>query len=215
MKLYTFWRSSAAYRVRIALNLKGISYEDALVHLVKDGGEHKKSDYVAINPQKLVPTLIDDEGSILTQSVAMMEYLEDIQPAPSLLPGSAIERAHIRALTQAISCDIHPVNNLRILQYLTGELGISEEEKMKWYLHWLQVGFEGLETTLSNSNYTGDFCFGNTPTMADCCLIPQVYNARRFNLDLSPYPNIVRIEQNCLKLEAFDKAIPENQSDAG
>lgn len=214
MKLYTFWRSSAAYRVRIALNLKQIPYEDSPLHLVKNGGEHKSEDYIALNPQKLVPALVDDSGNLLTQSMAAIEYLEDVKPSPALLPSNPIERAHVRALSQAVSCDIHPLNNLRVLQYLTGELNLNEDQKAEWYHHWIRIGFEGVEATLESSNYTGEFSFGDTPSMADCCLIPQVYNARRFELDLGDFPIIQRIERNCLSLKAFDQAIPENQIDA-
>ncbi|WP_419904102.1 maleylacetoacetate isomerase [Kiloniella sp.] len=214
MKLYTYWRSTAAYRVRIALNLKGIDYSDAPVHLVKAGGEHLTPEYKKLNPQKLVPTLELKSGQIITQSMAIMEYLDELQPVPALMPASAIERAHVRMLSQIIASDIHPVNNLRILKYLTGDLGINQGQKSQWYQHWIIEGFAAFEKILSDSEYTGKFCFGDKPGLADCCLIPQIYNANRFSIPLEKFPNILRIEQNCLSLPAFDKARPENQNDA-
>ena len=214
MKLYTYWRSSAAYRVRIGLNLKGLGYEDSYVHLVKDGGQQLSDMYKAINPQALVPTLETDEGQYLTQSMAILEYLEETVEGAALLPSDALGRAEVRALALSIACDIHPVNNLRILKYLASELNVSDEEKNTWYRHWIEVGFAGFEKMLAGSKNTGEFCYGDTPGLADICLVPQVYNARRFNVDLSPYPNIVRIDANCQALEAFSKAAPENQGDA-
>ena len=214
MKLYTYWRSSAAYRVRIALNLKGLAYEDAYIHLVRDGGEQLKPAYQELNPQKLVPSLETDEGAILTQSLAMLEYLEETHPDPALMPDGAPDRARIRSLCQLVACDIHPVNNLRILKYLTGPLALSEDQKTEWYRHWVREGFEALECMLSNDPRTGQYCHGDQPGLADCCLVPQVYNARRFNLDMGAYPTISRIDAACMELAAFAKASPEQQGDA-
>ncbi|WP_417782171.1 maleylacetoacetate isomerase [Terasakiella pusilla] len=214
MKLYTYWRSSAAYRVRIGLNLKGMAYQDVYVHLVKDGGEQLKEAYRAINPQALIPALELDDGQCLTQSLAILEYLDEIETKAAFLPEDAVDRAHVRSLALSIACDIHPVNNLRVLKYLSGTLKVSEEEKTEWYRHWVKTGLEALETTLAQSDKTGRFCFGDQPGLADICLVPQVYNAKRFNVDLTPYPNIIRIEENCQSLSAFAKAAPEMQGDA-
>ncbi|RED45765.1 maleylacetoacetate isomerase [Aestuariispira insulae] len=214
MKLYTYWRSSAAYRVRIALNLKGIAYEEAFVHLVRDGGDHLKAAYAALNPQKLVPSLELEDGTVLTQSLAMIDYLEETHPTPALLPDQAVGRARVRGLAQQIACDIHPVNNLRILKYLTGEMGLSDADKTTWYRHWVEVGFEALENSLANSTETGRFCHGDQPGLADCCLVPQVYNARRFDVDMARYPVLAGIDAACLELEAFRQASPEEQGDA-
>jgi len=210
MKLYDYWRSSAAYRVRIALNLKGLAYEHISVHLVKDGGQQHSDDYKAINPQGLVPSLVTDEGDIIPQSLAILEYLEETNPTPALLPVAPLDRAYVRGLADMIACDVHPVNNLRILQYMVTELKVEDEAKMQWYRHWIYKGFDALEERLGEDLY----CYGDTPTLADICLIPQVYNAHRFNCDMSPYPKISRINDACLKLDAFQKAIPENQPDA-
>ncbi len=214
MKLYTYWRSSAAYRVRIALALKGISYESKFIHLVKDGGEQLKPEYEAINPQKLVPSLVLEDGTVLTQSMAILEYLEEMYPEPALLPEKSSDRSYVRALCQSIASDIHPVDNLRVLSYLTGELGVDGDQKMTWYKHWITLGFDAIEKTLKQSGLAGDFCFGDTPTFADICLVPQVYNARRFDMDLSVYPLIAGIDENCLKLDEFVGAQPEKQGDA-
>lgn len=212
MKLYSYYRSSAAYRVRIALNLKQLPYETVGVHLLKNGGEQKQPEYSAKNPQKLVPAL-EDNGQVLTQSLAMIDYLEEIYPTYALLPADAVGRARVRAMAQLIACDIHPLNNLRVLQYLQNQLGVADEAKTEWYCHWVKEGFAALETLLK-SEQTGRFCHGDTPTLADCCLIPQVYNARRFQVDLSPYPTISRIVTECEALPAFQAAAPENQPDA-
>ncbi len=211
MKLYDYFRSSAAYRVRIALNLKGLGYEHIPVNLLK--GEEGETAYQELNPQGLVPTLVDD-GKVLTQSLAICEYLEERYPEPSLLPGDAMERARVRSLAMAVACDIHPVNNLRLLKYLVTELGASEAQKLAWYRHWITEGFEAIEVMLNDSDQTGTFSHGDTPTLADLCLVPQVYNARRFEVDLTPFPSIVRIDNNCLELDAFQKAKPENQPDS-
>jgi len=211
MTLYDYYRSTAAYRVRITLNLKGLSYQQARVNLLQ--GEENGSEYRAVNPQGLVPTLAIGD-LILQQSLAICEYLNELEPEPPLLPGDPLQRAQIRALAQMVVCDIHPVNNLRILKYLVGELGISEAQKLTWYHHWIDEGFRPIEQMLSGTASDGPFCFGNGVTLADICLVPQVYNARRFELDLTPYPNIVQIEQHCLDLGAFQRARPENQPDA-
>lgn len=211
MKLYSYFRSSAAFRVRIALALKNLDYDIVPVHLVNNGGEQKSPEYAAVNPQKLVPALQLDDGTVLTQSLAIMEYLETAYPSPSLLTGDAVKDAKIRAFCQAIACDIHPLNNLRVLQYLTGNFAITDAQKADWYKHWIVEGFAALESQLDGNSR---FCFGDTPTMADCCLIPQVYNAKRFDTDLSNYPKIVRIFDNCMALPAFVTASPERQIDA-
>lgn len=214
MKLYGYFRSSAAYRVRIALNLKGLEYESVPVHLLKDGGQQLSHTYRELNPTALVPTFTDDNVSI-GQSLAIIEYLEEAYPATfRLLPDTYAARARVRSLAQFIACDIHPLNNLRVLKYLTRTLGVNEEAKNEWYLHWVREGFDSLEKMLASSNQTGKFCHGDTPTLADICLVPQVANARRFNLDLTPYPSIVRIDAACNKEDAFIKAAPANQADA-
>ncbi|MCS6099234.1 maleylacetoacetate isomerase [Shewanella baltica] len=215
MKLYGYWRSSAAYRVRIALNLKGISAEQLSVHLVRDGGEQHKAAYSALNPLELVPTLtLDDEldADALSQSLAIIEYLDEIHPQSPLLPASALDRAHVRAMALTVACEIHPLNNLRVLQYLTQTLGVDEAAKNTWYHHWVASGFGALETLLVR--HSGRYCFGDTVTLADLCLVPQVYNAQRFNVDLTPYPNIMRVWTECNQLEAFADAAPERQADA-
>jgi maleylpyruvate isomerase len=220
MKLYHYFRSSASYRVRIALNLKGLDYERVAVHLVKDGGQQLLPAYRAIHADALVPALIDGaddaDGAThtLTQSLAIIEYLDELHLQPSLLAPNAVDRAYVRSLALSIACDIHPLNNLRVLRYLTGELKVSEEQKDAWYRHWCQQGLQALETTLARDPRVGKCCYGDTPTMADCCLIPQLYNARRFNCDLSTMPTILRIEEYCLSLDAFMMASPEKQPDA-
>ena len=213
MKLHTYFRSSAAYRVRIALNLKGIQAEMAPVHLLKDGGEQFSAAYDALNPSHLVP-LLEDGDMRLTQSLAIIEYLDDKHPQPPLLPPDARGRARVRALAQAIASDIHPINNLRVLKYLSEELGVSAEQKGEWYRHWVALGLRALETRLARDSETGRFCHGDTPTVADCCLVPQLYNARRFECDLSAYPTLVAIAARCEELDAFAEARPERQADA-
>ena len=213
MKLHTYFRSSAAYRVRIALHLKGLDYEAVPVHLVRGGGEHRQPAYLGLNPAGLVPAL-EDAGQVLTQSLAIVEYLEETHPQPALLPAAALDRARVRAIAQAIACDIHPVNNLRVLQYLTRELGASEEQKNAWYRHWIGVGLQAVEAMLAGDARTGAFCHGDTPGLADCCLVPQVFNARRFGCELSAMPTVLRIADRCAGLEAFRRAAPEAQPDA-
>jgi maleylpyruvate isomerase len=212
-KLYGYFRSSAAYRVRIALNWKNVPHELALVHLTRAGGEQFSPAYTALNAQQLVPTLQDGDLA-LTQSLAIIEYLDEKYPNPPLMAGKAADRARIRALALAVACEIHPLNNLRVLRYLTGTLGLSEEVKNQWYRHWLEVGLQALEQKLSGEKATGRFCHGDKVTLADVCLVPQLANARRFSIALDAYPALCRIEANCLALEAFSKAAPQNQPDA-
>ncbi|QYJ84965.1 maleylacetoacetate isomerase [Shewanella mesophila] len=213
MKLLGYWRSSAAYRVRIALNLKGLDAELQSVHLVKDGGEQHTAQYASLNPQELVPTLVEgDDEFVLSQSLAIIEYLDEVYPQHQMLPTTPKERALVRAMALSVACEIHPLNNLRVLQYLSGPLGLDETAKTEWYQHWIEQGFTALEKQLAK--YSGTYCFGDNVTLADLCLIPQIYNANRFNVDLSSYPNIIRVGENCNRLEAFIKAAPEQQADA-
>jgi len=211
MRLYTYFRSSAAFRVRIALNLKGLSYEPRFIHLAK--GEHRKPDYDAVNPQGLLPALIDDD-QLVTQSLAIIEYLEETHPSPPLLPRDALGRARVRSLSLLVACEIHPLNNLRTLQYLVRDLGHSEADKNKWYEHWIHDGMAKFEADLARAKGAGKFCHGDTPTVADCCLVPQVFNAQRFNCDLSHAPTALRIFDECMKLDAFQRAQPSRQPDA-
>ena len=213
LTLYSYWRSSAAYRVRIGLNLKGLAYTLAPVHLLRDGGQQHAPDYAALNPQQLVPALRDGER-VLTQSLAILEYLEETRPQAPLLPADAAGRARVRALAQLVACDIHPLNNLRVLQFFDRQWNVPQPERDDWVLHWMREGFTAMETMLAASADTGDYCHGNTPGLADCCLLPQLYNARRFKLDLDAFPTLRRIEAACLQLPAFDAARPENQPDA-
>lgn len=214
LELFTYWRSSAAYRVRIGLNLKGLPYTLAPVHLVRDGGQQHAADYAALNPQHLLPTLRHGERT-LTQSLAILEYLEEAFPeTPSLLPADPADRARVRALAQAVACDVHPLNNLRVMQYLEREWQVEGPRRDEWMRHWMREGFAALETLLAGSAQTGRHCHGDRPGLADCCLLPQLYNAHRFGLDMDPYPTLQRIEQACLALDAFDRARPENQPDA-
>ena len=214
LTLYSYWRSSAAYRVRIGLNLKDLAYEIRPVHLVRDGGMQHGEGYRALNPQQLVPTLVHGDRA-LTQSLAILEYLDETWKATApLLPGTPPERARVRALAQLVACDIHPLNNLRVLQYLRREAGIEQPGIDTWMRHWMHEGLAAMEAMLASSPDTGTFCHGNLPGLADCCLVPQLYNARRFSMDLTPYPTLVRIESDCLMLPAFDVARPERQPDA-
>ncbi len=213
LKLYSYFRSSASYRVRIALELKGLSYEYAPVHLLKDGGQQLQSPYRALNADGIVPTLTDD-GQALIQSMAIIEYLEETHPEPPLLPGNALDRAYVRGLAQEIACEIHPLNNLRVLKYLKHELGVSDEAKDAWYRHWIELGFESLQTNLARAGRMGKFCLGDTPTLADVCLVPQVFNAQRFNIDVTRYPAIAKIFEACMAEPAFQKAAPAAQPDA-
>ncbi|MDE2196140.1 MAG: maleylacetoacetate isomerase [Gammaproteobacteria bacterium] len=212
MELYTYFRSSAAYRVRIALNLKGLMADYRYVHLVKDGGQQHKPEYLSVNPQGLVPVLVD-RGHVLTQSLAIIEYLEETHPQPPLLPKDALGRARVRALAQVVACDMHPVNNQRILKYLETAFGADEAARKLWYRHWIIEGFKAMERLLTDNPDTGKFCHGARPTLADICLVPQVFNANRFEVDLTPYPAIKRINDHCLTLKAFADAAPEKQAD--
>ena len=211
MKLYTYFRSSAAFRVRIALNLKGLPYEQQFVSLPK--GAHRQPEYAKVNPQALVPTLVADDGLHLAQSLAIIEYLDEVHPSPALLPRDARERARVRSLSLLVACEIHPLNNLRTLQYLKRELKLAEEQVNAWYRHWIAEGLGKLEAEM-RSPLTGRFSHGDAPTMADCCLVPQIFNARRYECDLAPYPNVMRVFGECMKLEAFDRAQPSKQPDA-
>ena len=211
--LHSYWRSSAAYRVRIGLNLKGLPYELAPVHLVRDGGEQHRPAYAEINPQQLVPVLQHGQR-MLRQSLAILEYLDEMWPSPPLLPATARDRARVRALAQLVACDIHPLNNLRVMQYFEREWEVAQPRRDEWMRHWMREGFAALETMLASSPETGRYCHGDAPGLADCCLVPQLYNAHRFGVDLAPYPTLARIELACLALPAFDDARPENQPDA-
>ncbi len=214
MKLYTYFRSSASYRVRIALNLKGLPCEMVSVHLLRDGGEQLKPEYRKLNADALVPSLALDDGHVITQSLAIIEYLEEVHPEPALLPKDALDRAWLRSLALSIACDIHPVNNLRILRYLTGEMKLSEEDKNRWYKHWCEQGLAAVEQVLAHDQRVGRYCYGDTPSLADCLLVPQVANAQRMNCDLSAMPTVVRINDACLQLPAFIDASPAKQIDA-
>ncbi len=210
--LYSYFRSSAAFRVRIALNLKGIDYQIHSVHLLKDGGQQSHAKYLKLNPQGLVPVLVIDD-MVISQSAAMIEYLEETYPEPSLLPKSVAERAYVRSLAQTVACDIHPLNNLRVLQYLKTRFNIADA-KASWYPHWIEKGFDAFEHRLCEHGSNGRFCFGDTAGMADIFLIPQLYNALRFDCGLESYPLIKSIYAHCMQQTAFAKAAPENQPDA-
>jgi len=210
MKLYGYFRSSAAFRVRIALNLKKLDYETAAIHLRRN--DQTKPDYLTVNPQGLVPTL-DDGGRTLIQSLAIIEYLDEVYPDPPLLPSHPAERARVRALAEIVACDIHPINNLRVLRYLTHSLDHDETAIATWYNHWIDAGFQALERLLVGDPRTGTFCHGGAPGIADIALVPQVVNAERYRLDLAAYPTIARIHQSCMALEAFATAHPDRQPD--
>ena len=213
MKLHSYFRSSASYRVRIALNLKGLSYDLIPVHLLKNGGEQFSENFRALNPDALVPVL-EHEGVALTQSLAIIEYLEETYPTPALLAKSALDRAWQRSLALMIACDIHPINNLRILQYLTNVLHVSEEEKNTWYRHWCEQGLAAVEDMLVNDARLGRYCYGDSPSLADCFLIPQITNAKRLQCDLTNMPTLLRINDACLELDSFIHASPAQQPDA-
>lgn len=210
MKLYNYFRSSASFRVRIALELKGLSYDYLPIHLVK--GEHKQAGYAAVSPTLLVPTLELDTGEHLGQSMAIIEYLDETHPEPALLPHDALGRAHVRALAQLIACEIHPLNNLRVLKYLTRELKVEEEAKNTWYRHWVRDGLEAFERELSRLP-ASTFCYGDTPTLADCCLVPQIFNGKRFNCDFDGLPRTMAAFEACMAHPAFQKAQPSNCPD--
>jgi maleylacetoacetate isomerase len=211
MKLYGYFRSSAAYRVRIAFNLKGLTVEQVGIHLVKDGGQQLKPDYLARNPQGLVPALELDDGTILTQSLAIIDYLETVHPHPRLIPVDPVLAAKARAVALTIACDIHPLNNLRVLNYLKGPLGRTQEDVDQWYRHWiLKGGLEAVEALIEGER----FCFGDHPSLADICLIPQVFNARRYKIDISHLKKIAEIDRHCNEIAAFNAAHPSQQPDA-
>src|SRR5215469_7879469 len=203
MKLYGYFRSSAAFRVRIALNLKKLKYETAPIHLRRN--DQTTADYLAVNPQGLVPALVDG-GRTLIQSLAIVEYLDETYPEPPLLPRQSADRARVRGLAEIVACDIHPINNLRVLRYLTHSLGHDEAAIASWYNHWIAAGFEVIEQLIAKDSQTGEFCHGDTPSLADVTLVPQVVNAERYRLDLTPYPTITRIYQSCMQLESFAAA---------
>jgi maleylacetoacetate isomerase len=211
--LYGYFRSSAAFRVRIALNLKRLDAEHNFVHLLKDGGQQFGAEYERLNPQHLVPTLVHN-GYPLQQSLAIIEYLDEVFPDPPLLPGDPLARARVRAIACTVACDIHPLNNLRMRKYLHRQLGRGDDEIRDWQVHWITLGLQAIETMLAGSEYTGRFCHGDGPTIADICLIPQMANAHALNMDLSPYPTLLRIEQAAYELPAFINAAPKNQPDA-
>jgi maleylpyruvate isomerase len=211
MQLYNYFRSSASFRVRIALNLKGLPYEYVSTHLLKDGGQHKSATFLALNPQGLIPLLVDD-GVPISQSLAIIEYLEETHPTPALLPASALDRAFVRSVALSIACDIHPINNLRVLKRVK-ELS-SEDAKNEWYRHWCKLGLEVIEQQLTQSGKSGRFCFGDTPTLADVCLVPQWFNAQRFETNLSGCSKLAQIVDNCLALAPFRSAVPDGQPDA-
>jgi maleylacetoacetate isomerase/maleylpyruvate isomerase len=211
VKLYTYFRSSAAFRVRIALNLKGLPYEASFVSLPK--GEHRTGQFAALNRQALLPSL-EDGGARLNQSLSIIEYLEERHPDPALLPKDAQGRARVRSLSLLVACEIHPLNNLRTLQYLRRQVGQNEEQIKTWYQHWIDDGLVKLEDELREAKETGRFCHGDSPTMADCCLVPQIFNAKRYDSDLAPYPTTMSVFDQCMKLDAFERAQPSKQPDA-
>lgn len=209
MRLYDYWRSTAAYRVRIALHVKGLAFEQIPVDL-RAGGQHA-DDYRTVNPQGLVP-FFEDGDLAIGQSLAIIDYLEETHPEPAILPGDAVSLARVRAMAQIIACDIHPLNNLRVLQYLERDLGCDQLKRMIWYHRWVADGFKALEAMLKDC--AGTFCFGDEPTLADICLVPQVYNAKRYEVDLGPFPTIRTINDRCQEIEAFAKAAPQHQPGA-
>ncbi|HEX7047543.1 MAG TPA: maleylacetoacetate isomerase [Gammaproteobacteria bacterium] len=213
MELYTYFRSSAAYRVRIALNIKQLEAEHRFVHLVRDGGEQHHHGFHKLNPQERVPVFVDG-GKPIAQSMAIIEYLEEIHPNPPLLPGDTADRAWVRSLANLVACDIHPLNNLAVIQYLQREFDIDDAAKTKWFHHWMNEGFKALEAILAKDPRVKTYCYGNKVSMADLFVVPQVYNAKRFDLDMSAYPTISRINEACLQLDVFKRAAPENQRDA-
>jgi maleylacetoacetate isomerase len=213
MKFHGYFRSSASYRLRIALALKGIAHDKTSVHLSRGGGEQFGEAFRKLNPQMLVP-VVEDDGQVLIQSLAILEYLEEKWPEPPILPKTPAGRARVRSLAQIIACEMHPLNNLRVLNYLTKTMGVSEEAKLAWYRHWIALGFDALEALLADHRDTGRFCHGDAPTIADICLVPQVFNAKRFECPLAAYPTVMRIYETCQTLPAFAGAEPAKQPDA-
>ena len=214
MKLHNYFRSSASFRVRIALALKQLDYEYVSVHLLQGGGQQFAAAFKAINPAALVPVLEEDDGTVLTQSLAIIEYLDETRPQPTLLPPDAVGRARVRALALAIACEIHPLNNLRVLAYLSKTLGVTEAQRNAWYCHWVETGLATVEAMLAGDTRTGACCHGDTPTLADICLVPQIFNAQRFKAKLDHVPTVMRIHQHCLTLPAFATSVPAMQPDA-
>ena len=213
LRLYSYWRSSAAYRVRIGLQLKQLPHEIVPVHLLRDGGEQHSAEFHALNPQELVPVLKHGQR-LVRQSLAILEYLEETFPDHPIMPATARDRARVRGIAQMVACDIHPLNNLRVLQFFERDWNVPQPERDAWVRRWVATGFAALEALLADNPSTGDFCEGDLPSIADCCLVPQVYNARRFGVDMTPYPTIARIDAHCLGLPEFDAARPEVQPDA-
>jgi maleylacetoacetate isomerase len=213
MRLHTYFRSSAAYRVRIALNLKGLDYTAVPIHLLRGGGEQHGEAFAQFNPARLLPVLQDGAATI-TQSLAIIEYLEETHPEPPLLPAAVEERARVRALALSFACDIHPLNNLRVMRYLKSEFDLDETQRERWSRHWIQQGFDALERMLAGSAQTGGFCHGDSPSVADCCLVPQIANAQRLQCPLEAYPTLMRIHDRCVRLPAFARAAPAAQPDA-
>ena len=213
IKLHNYFRSSASYRVRIALNFKGLPYEYVPVHLLKDGGQQLAPSFRTLNPDSLTPVL-DDEGQVLTQSLAIIEYLDETRPLPPLLPRTAVERAYVRSIALAIACEIHPLNNLRVLRYLVKTLGLSEEQKNTWYRHWVEQGLASLETRLVAEARSGLYALGDAITIADVVIVPQIFNAQRMDCNLGSVPTVMRIFDHCMQLPAFIDAQPSAQPDA-
>jgi maleylpyruvate isomerase len=213
MKLYSYFRSSASYRVRIALNVKNLPYDYVPVHLVRGGGEQLKPEYRKLNADGIVPTLIDG-NEVMPQSLAIIEYLEETHPEPPLLPRTPADRAYVRGVALQVACEIHPLNNLRVLRYLKHTLCVDDDAKDAWYRHWVEAGFATLESHLAGDSRTGKLCFGDAPTLADACLIPQVFNAQRFKVDTAKFPTIQRIYDHAMQIDAFALAAPAAQPDA-
>jgi maleylpyruvate isomerase len=213
MKLYSYFRSSAAYRVRIALNLKNLPYDYVPVHLLRNGGEQLEPAYRRLNPDAILPTLVDGDN-VLQQSLAIIEYLEETHPEPPLLPKSPADRVYVRSVALQVACEIHPLNNLRVLKYLKHTVGADDATRDAWYRHWIESGFVTLEEHLAGDSRTGKLCFGDTPTLADACLVPQVFNAQRFKIDVTQFPTIQRIHDHASQFDAFARAAPGVQPDA-
>jgi len=211
MKLYNYFRSSASYRVRIALNLKGLRYDYVPVHLVR--GEHRSDDFTQKSPDRVVPVLERDDGQTLAESMAIIEYLDETHPEPALLPADPLGRARVRALAESVACEIHPLNNLRVLKYLVRDLKIGDDAKNAWYRHWVREGLVAFERQLGRLP-ASTFCYGEKPTLADCCLVPQIFNGRRFDCDFSGLPRTMAVYEACMKLDAFDSTQPSRCPDA-